>query len=166
MTPADLLWRVQRAMDGGTSGACQPGADVRALCAVLADELTKIREEIEARATTIARREIERALNAQIGPDPMERMIAAIEKTAAERGDLAKNTREDVRKAREEHRDERTPQEIAAMKLEVERAKEILAAPILSGAGAPARTADKPQCHPGLRCDRWPECESCGPPRL
>jgi hypothetical protein len=21
-------------------------------------------------------------------------------------------------------------------------------------------------CHPGLKCDRWPECESCGPPRV
>lgn len=22
------------------------------------------------------------------------------------------------------------------------------------------------QCHPGLKCTAWPECESCGPPRL
>jgi hypothetical protein len=21
-------------------------------------------------------------------------------------------------------------------------------------------------CHPGSKCDRWPECERCGPPRL
>jgi hypothetical protein len=22
------------------------------------------------------------------------------------------------------------------------------------------------RCHPGLKCTNWPECESCGPPRL
>lgn len=26
--------------------------------------------------------------------------------------------------------------------------------------------AEPRQCHPGLTCVRWPECENCGPPRI